>query len=65
MLLIPISMIALGAQLVVRVADTVPEFDLARGCRLDSAQAFDLSAGMKAPENERSLSDPVPRHGIN
>ena len=46
MLLIPISMIALSAQLVVRVADAVPEFDIARGCRLDSAQAFDPSAGM-------------------
>jgi hypothetical protein len=46
MFLIPISMIALSAQLVVRVADVVPEFDIARGCRLDSAQAFDPSAGM-------------------
>jgi hypothetical protein len=46
MLLIPISMIALSAQLVVRVADTVPEFDIARGCRLDSAQAFDPKAGL-------------------
>jgi hypothetical protein len=46
MFLVPISMIALSAQLVVRVADVVPKFDIARGCRLDSAQAFDPSAGM-------------------
>jgi hypothetical protein len=46
MLLIPVSMIALSAQLVVRVADTIPEFDITRGCRLDSAQAFDPSAGL-------------------
>jgi hypothetical protein len=38
MFLVPISMIALSAQLVVRVADVVPEFDIARGCRLDSAE---------------------------
>jgi hypothetical protein len=46
MFLIAISMIALSAQLIVRVADAVPEFDITRGCRLDSAQAFDPSVGM-------------------
>jgi hypothetical protein len=46
MFLVPISMIALSAQFVVRVADVVPKFDIARGCRLDSAQAFDPSAGL-------------------
>jgi hypothetical protein len=48
MFLIPISMIALSAQFIVRVADAVPEFDIARGCRLDSAQAFDPSLGLNA-----------------
>ena len=43
----PISflMIVLSTQLVMTVADGVPKFDIARGCRLDSTQAFDLSTG--------------------
>jgi hypothetical protein len=44
-MLIPVSMIALGTQLVMTVAESVPKFDVARQCRLDSTQAFDLSAG--------------------
>jgi hypothetical protein len=44
-MLIPFSMIALGTQLVMTVADGVPKFDIARGCRLDSTQALDLSTG--------------------
>jgi hypothetical protein len=43
---ISFSMIVLGTQLVMAVADGVPEFDIARECRLDSTQAFDLSAGL-------------------
>ena len=43
-MLIPFSMIALGTQLVMTVAD-VPKYDIARGCRVDSTQAFDLSTG--------------------
>jgi hypothetical protein len=39
------SMIVLGTLLVMTVADGVPKFDIARGCRLDSTQAFDLSTG--------------------
>jgi hypothetical protein len=45
-MLIPISMIVLGTQLVITVADDVPKYDIVRGCRLDSTQAFDLNAGM-------------------
>jgi hypothetical protein len=43
----PISyaMIALGSQLVMTAADDVPRFDIARGCRVDSTQAFDLNTG--------------------
>jgi hypothetical protein len=40
------SMMVLGSQLVMTVADGVPKFDVARQCRLDSTQAFDLNAGM-------------------
>jgi hypothetical protein len=42
---ISFSMIVLGTQLVMTIADGVPKFDIARGCRLDSTQAFDLSTG--------------------
>jgi hypothetical protein len=35
----------LGTQLVITVAERVPEFDIARGCRVDSTQAFDLNTG--------------------
>jgi hypothetical protein len=47
-MLIQFSMIALSAQLVVAVADHPPKFDIARGCKVDSASAFDPNAGMKA-----------------
>jgi hypothetical protein len=43
---ISFSMIVLGSQLVMTVADDVPKFDVARECRLDSTQAFDLSVGL-------------------
>jgi len=42
---ISFSMIVLGSQLVITVADGVPKFDIARGCRLDSTQALDLNTG--------------------
>jgi uncharacterized protein YecT (DUF1311 family) len=45
-MLIPFSMVALGTQLVITVADGVPKFDIGRECRLDSTQAFDLNAGL-------------------
>jgi hypothetical protein len=45
-MLIPFSMIALSTQLVMTVADGVPKFDIARGCRVDSTQAFDLSVDL-------------------
>ena len=47
-MLIHFSMIALSAQLVVGVADHPPKFDIARGCKVDSASAFDPNAGMNA-----------------
>ncbi len=45
-MLIPFSMIVLASQLVVAVADDVPKFDIARGCKIDSTAAFDLNAGL-------------------
>jgi hypothetical protein len=40
---IAVSMIVLGTQLVVPVADGVPKFDIARSCRLDVAATAGLS----------------------
>jgi hypothetical protein len=40
---ITVSMIVLGAQLVVPVADGVPKFDIARSCKLDAAATAGLS----------------------
>jgi hypothetical protein len=47
-MLIQFSMIVLSSQLVVAVADHPPKFDIARGCKVDSASAFDPNAGMNA-----------------
>ena len=47
-MLIPVSMLFLASQLVIAVADDVPQFDIARGCKIDSASAFDPNAGMSA-----------------
>src|ERR1700712_2089147 len=47
-MLMHFSMIALSVQLVVAVAEHPPKFDIARGCKVDSASAFDPNAGMKA-----------------
>lgn len=55
-MLIAVSTIVLGTQVVLTVADVVPKYDIARGCRLDSTQAFDLSAGLNEPI-KRCLSD--------
>src|SRR5260370_3238949 len=47
-MLISFSMIVLTSQLVIAVADNVPQFNIERGCRVDSASAFDPKAGMNA-----------------
>lgn len=47
-MLLQFSMIVLTSQLVVAVADHPPKFDIARGCKVDSASAFDPKAGMDA-----------------
>jgi hypothetical protein len=47
-MLMHFSMIVLSSQLVVAVADHPPAFDIARGCKVNSASAFDPNAGMNA-----------------
>jgi hypothetical protein len=43
MMLISMPIIVLGSHLVVMVADNVPRFDIARGCRLDNAASSGLA----------------------
>jgi len=43
---ISFSLIVLTSQLVIAVADNVPTFDIARGCRIDSTTGFALDVGM-------------------
>jgi hypothetical protein len=45
-MLVPVSIMILASQLVIAVADDVPKFDIARGCKIDSASAFDPNAGL-------------------
>jgi hypothetical protein len=47
-MLVSASAMILTSQLVIAVADDVPKFDIARGCKIDSAAAFDPVAGMDA-----------------
>ena len=48
---ITVSMIVLGAQLVVPVADRVPKFDVARSCKLDVA----ATAGLSVDQSTKSF----------
>jgi hypothetical protein len=45
-MLISFPMIVLTSQLVIAVADNVPEFDMRRECKIDSNAVFDPSLGM-------------------
>ncbi len=47
-MLVSVSIMILTSQLVIAVADDVPKFDIARGCKVDSAAAYDPNAGMNA-----------------
>jgi hypothetical protein len=47
---ISISMIVLGSQLIVPVADGVPKFDIARSCKLDVA----ATAGLAVDQSTKS-----------
>jgi len=42
-MLISVPMIILGSHLTIAVADTVPKFDIARGCRLDNTASSGLA----------------------
>jgi hypothetical protein len=43
---VPFSILVLASNLVIAVADDMPKFDIAWGCRIDSTAAFDPNAGM-------------------
>src|SRR6266481_6835056 len=47
-MLISVSTLILASQLIVTVADDVPNFNIERGCKIDSASAFDPNAGLNA-----------------
>jgi hypothetical protein len=47
-MLISISTLILASQLIVTVADNVPNFNIERECKVDSAAAFDPNAGLDA-----------------
>src|SRR5258705_6400633 len=47
-MLISFSILILASQLIVTVADDIPNFNIARGCKIDSASAFDPNAGLNA-----------------
>ena len=47
-MLISFSTLILSSQLIVAVADNVPDFNIEHGCKVDSASAFDPNAGLDA-----------------
>jgi hypothetical protein len=47
-MLVQISNMLIASQLIFSVADSVPKFDIPRGCKVDSASAFNPNAGMDA-----------------
>jgi hypothetical protein len=47
-MLISFSTLVIASQLIVTVADDVPNFNIERGCKVDSASAFDPNAGLNA-----------------
>jgi len=55
-MLISFSIMILSGQLVIAVADNVPQFNIERGCRVDSTSAFDPNAGINATI-KRCVSD--------
>ena len=47
-MLISFPTLVLASQLIVTVADDVPNFNIERGCKIDSAAASDPNAGLNA-----------------
>lgn len=45
-MLIPASGLALALQILVPIAEGVPQFDIQRGCRVDSTGSSDLRVGL-------------------
>jgi hypothetical protein len=45
-MLISVSVIVLASQLVITVADDMPQFDIGRSCKIDSTDASDSNTGM-------------------
>jgi hypothetical protein len=56
-MLISFSTMVLASQLVIAVADDVPKFDIERGCRIDSASAYDPNAGLDATIKRRAADE--------
>jgi hypothetical protein len=62
-------MIVLASQLVIAVADEVPTFDIAKGCKLDSASELDLNASMNSTikrcvNDQRQAKDQLPAQWV-
>ena len=47
-MIISVLPLVLASQLIVTVADHVPNFNIERGCKVESASAFDPNAGLNA-----------------
>jgi hypothetical protein len=43
---LPFSTLVLASQLFMTIADDVPKFDIARGCRADNTNTSDLNTGL-------------------
>jgi hypothetical protein len=55
-MLIPFSTLVLASQLVIAVADNVPQFNIERGCRADNTNTSGLSVGLDEP-TKRCIHD--------
>jgi hypothetical protein len=47
-MLISFSALVLASHLIITVADDIPNFNIERECKIDSASAFDPNAGLSA-----------------
>jgi hypothetical protein len=61
-MIISVSALVLASQLIVKVADHVPNFNIEQGCKVDSTSAFDPNAGLNATikrcaDDERKAKD--------
>ena len=59
-MLISFSTLVLASQLIVTVADDVPNFNIERGCKVDSASAFDPNLDVtikRCADDEQAAKD--------